>query len=67
MKYGVFKVKVNACILTHPISNYDFWGNRLNTPYFKLQFFVIPQSMVTNGLKAASRKESNLFSFLLER
>ena len=29
-----FKIEVNACILMHPIINFDFLGNLLKVPYF---------------------------------
>ena len=29
-----FKIKVNACILIHPISNYNLWENIFKIPYF---------------------------------
>ena len=30
-----FNIKVNACILIHPMSNYKFfWGNHFKIPYF---------------------------------
>ena len=25
IRYGIFKIKVNVCILIHPISVYNFW------------------------------------------
>ena len=28
-----FKIKVNACILIHPINIYKFWGNHGKIPY----------------------------------
>ena len=62
-----FKIKVNACILTRPLNNHKFEG--IIYKYFVLfivHFFLIPQLMVTNGLKATWKK-NELFSFHLKR
>ena len=34
IRYGIFKIKVNSCILIHLISNYDFWGIIFLKPCF---------------------------------
>ena len=46
IRYGIFQIKVNICILICPINNYIFWGeNHFIIPYFTYiaDFFLIPQ------------------------
>ena len=53
------KIKVNACILTHPINKYKLWGEPSKNTLFYLynKFFLIPQ--VTNSFDFTP----NLFSW----
>ena len=41
----IFKIKVNACILIHPINNYNFLGGSFKNAFFNFYwiFFLIPQ------------------------
>ena len=42
----LFKIKVNACILTHPIIKYISSGEHLKIPYFTyIAFSLIPQAI----------------------
>ena len=41
---GFFRINVNACLLTHPINNYNFLGNNLEIPYFTYTTFYTPDN-----------------------
>ena len=48
IRFGICKIKVNACILIHIINNYNFLGESFKNTllYLYYIFFLIPQ--VTN-------------------
>ena len=55
----IFKINVNACILTHPTNNYIFWGEiilKYPISYILLVLFLIPQ--VTNVFDFTPKKFS---------
>ena len=59
-----FKIKLSACILTYPISNYNFLGESFeNTLFYTIFFLLIPQYGDQRSQGNMKEKSSTCLSF----